>query len=65
MDRNQCLEGCEGQQGVEEPPRLPLSVSDQSDGGLGWGHLGAKSPGQLAGGQALCGTCVLAASNPG
>lgn len=39
MDRNQCLEGCEGQQGVEELPRLPLSVSDQSDGGpflFGW-----------------------------
>ena len=35
MDRNQCLEGCEGKQGVEEtpPPHLPLSVSDQVMGG--------------------------------
>ena len=44
IDRNQCLEGCEGQQGVEEPPppRLPLSVSDQSAGGLGQGPSRSK-----------------------
>lgn len=44
-------------------PAFPCLCLTRVMGGWDRGHLGAKSPGQLAGGQVLCGTCILAASN--